>query len=135
MAAGETKLFQTDSLKLTKAVAIARQDLMVSQCSVEEKQALLEKDVAACAQAQNDMRRYRELHVRNAIATQVFEKQEVQCKQCDADVKHTEAPDRAGSGSVRAGAVESDDGREGLDRFVGLDADQRVCFGAIARAR
>jgi len=89
--AGKTKLFQTDSLKLSKAVAIARQDLTVAECSVAEKRAMLEKDLAAQAQHQNDVKRYRELLRRNAIAAQVLEQQEALCKQCDADVKHTKA--------------------------------------------
>ena len=39
--AGKTKLFQTDSLKLTKAEAIAKRALEVAEASVEEKLALL----------------------------------------------------------------------------------------------
>ena len=89
--AGKTKLFQTDSLKLTKAVAIAEHDLTVAECAVQEKEALLEKDLSAEAQAQNDVDRYRQLHQRKAIATQVLEQQEAQCKECDADVRHTQA--------------------------------------------
>jgi multidrug efflux pump subunit AcrA (membrane-fusion protein) len=89
--AKRTRLFQTDSVKLTKAVAIARQDLTVAECSVEEKRALLEKILAAQEQSRNDVTRYRELVRRNAIAAQVLEQQEAQCKQCDADVKHTQA--------------------------------------------
>ncbi|HUT90779.1 MAG TPA: efflux RND transporter periplasmic adaptor subunit [Thermoguttaceae bacterium] len=101
--AGKTKLFQTDSLKLTKAVAIAKQDLTVAQCSVQEKQALLEKDRAAQSQAQNDVNRYRELVRRNAVAVQILEEQEEECKQCDADVKHTQALiDLAGARSEQA---------------------------------
>ena len=89
--AGETKLFQTDALKLTKAVAISRQDLAVAQASVQEKQALLAKDLAARTQALNDVKRYRELLKRNAVAAQVAEQQETELQQCDADVRHTQA--------------------------------------------
>ena len=89
--AGKTRLFQTDSLKLTKAVAIATQDLTVAQCSVKEKQAMLEKDLASEAQAANDVKRYQELIRRDALAVQVLEQQEAKCKECAADVKHTEA--------------------------------------------
>jgi len=89
--AGKTRLFQTDSLKLTKALSIAEHDLTVAECSVREKEALLQKDLAGQAQAQNDLCRYRELHQRQAIATQVLEQQEARCKQCDADVQHTQA--------------------------------------------
>ncbi len=89
--AGQTKLFQTDSLKLTKAVDIARQDLAVAEASVQEKQALLAKDLAARKQASNDVNRYRELLKRNAVAAQVAEQQETRLQQCDADVQHTRA--------------------------------------------
>ena len=89
--AGKTKLFQTDALKLSKAVAIARQDLTVAECSVVEKQALLERNLAGREQAQNDVNRYRELRRRNAVAAQVLEQQESRCKERDADVKHSQA--------------------------------------------
>ena len=89
--AGTTKLFQTDALKLTKAVAIATQDLAVAQASVQEKHALLAKDVASRCQALNDVKRYRELLKRNAVAAQVAERQETELQQCDADVRHTQA--------------------------------------------
>jgi len=89
--AGETKLFQTDSLKLTKALAIATQVLAVAEASVEEKLALLDKDHAARGQALSDLGRYRELLKTNAIAAQVAEQQETRLQQCDADVKHTQA--------------------------------------------
>ncbi len=89
--AGKTKLFQTDSLKLTKAVAIAEHDLTVAECAVREKEAMLEKDLAAQTQAQNDLKRYEELTRRDALAKQVLEQQQARCKQCGADVKHTEA--------------------------------------------
>ncbi len=89
--AGKTRLFQTDALKLSKAVAIARQDLTVAECSVMEKQALLERNLAGQEQAQNDVNRYRELRRRNAVAAQVLEQQESRCKERDADVKHSHA--------------------------------------------
>ena len=88
--AGKSRLFQTDSLKLTKALAIAKQNLSVAEFAVKEKQALLEKDLVGREQVGNDVKRYRELAGRNAIAAQVLEQQEARYKQCDADVKHTE---------------------------------------------
>ena len=59
--AGKTQLFQTDSLKLTKAVAIARQGLQVAELSVEEKDANLEQVLANREQAEVDLERYRAL--------------------------------------------------------------------------
>jgi RND family efflux transporter MFP subunit len=89
--AGKTQLFQTDSLKLTKAVAIARHDLEVAKASVKEKRALLAKHEAAKRQALNDVNRYRELLKSNAVPAQVAEQQETHFEQSEADVQHTQA--------------------------------------------
>jgi multidrug resistance efflux pump len=74
--AGQTQLFQTDSLKLTKAVAIARQGLQVAELSVEEKDANLEQVLANKEQAEVDLERYRALIRENAIPRQLFDQQE-----------------------------------------------------------
>jgi len=89
--AGKTKLFQTDALKVTKAVAIAKQDLAVAEASVQEKQALLAKGLAARKQAMKDLSRYRGLLKTKAVAAQVAERQETRVQQCDADIEHTRA--------------------------------------------
>jgi len=86
--ANKTRLFQTDAVKLKKAVAIAEQNLTVAECSVREKEAMLEKNVATREQAQRDLARYRELLGRNAIAMQVVEQQEAEAKRAEADMKH-----------------------------------------------
>ncbi len=89
--AGTTKLFLTDSLKLEQAAAIARQQLTVSECSVREKQALLEKTQVALEQAMADLTRYRQLREQNAIAQQMVEHQAAQCRQLESDVRHTQS--------------------------------------------
>ncbi|HBO44752.1 MAG TPA: hypothetical protein DD670_12650 [Planctomycetaceae bacterium] len=89
--AGKTRLFQTDSLKLMKAVAIAKQNLAVSESTVREKEALLEKGLAVVDQAASDLRRYRALLQRDAIAAQAAEQQESHHKQCEADARHSQA--------------------------------------------
>lgn len=89
--AGTTKLFQTDSLKLEQAAAIAHQQLTVSECAVREKQALLEKTQVALEQAMADLTRYRHLREQNAIAQQVVEHQAAQCRQLESDVRHTQS--------------------------------------------
>ncbi len=91
MKADRTKLFQTDSLKLTTAVAIAEQALKVARSTLQEKRAALEKARAIQEQSSSDVNRYRALAQCNAIAKQALEHQESQCKQADADVKHAEA--------------------------------------------
>jgi RND family efflux transporter MFP subunit len=89
--AGKTQLFQTDSVKLSKAVALARQGLTVAECSVREKQAFLEQSLAHNDQAAKDLERYRELSSQNAISEQMYEQQGSQLKQAGAMVKHKQA--------------------------------------------
>lgn len=89
--AGKTRLFQTDSVKLSKAVELARQQLTVAECSVREKQANLEQSIAQNDQAAKDLERYRELAKKNAVSAQVFEQQGTQVRQAEAMVKHKRA--------------------------------------------
>jgi len=87
----KTRLFQTDSLKLTKAVVMAEQGLTVAEHSVREKEASLEQMLAEKEQAKVDLERYRELIRHNAVPQQLFEQQESRFKQSSAMVKHSEA--------------------------------------------
>lgn len=86
--AGQTRLFQTDAVKLTQAVAIAREQVTVAECAVREKEALLEKTMVGLQVAQADLARYRDLAQQSAIARQVVEHQEAQVRQLEADVRH-----------------------------------------------
>ncbi len=88
---GKTRLFQTDSLKLTKGVAIAQQGLRVAELSVSEKEARLEQVLADRGQAKADLERYQKLVHHHAISRQQFEQQESRFKQASAMVKHAEA--------------------------------------------
>jgi len=87
----KTRLFQTDSLKLTKAVAMGEQGLTVAEYSVREKEASLEQMLADKEQAKVDLERYRELIRHNAVPRQLVEQQESRFKQSSAMVKHSEA--------------------------------------------
>lgn len=89
--AGQTKLFQSDALKLTKAVAIARQGLQVAELSVEEKEANLEQVQAGREQAESDAQRYRALVLDHAIPKQLHDQHETRLKQACALVRHGEA--------------------------------------------
>jgi RND family efflux transporter MFP subunit len=86
--AGKTKLFQTDSVKLTQAVAIAQEQVTVAECAVREKEALLDKTLVGQQVAEADLARYKDLAQRNAVARQVLEHQEAQVRQFEADVRH-----------------------------------------------
>ncbi len=89
--AKKTNLFQTDSLKLTKALAVARQILTVAECSVDEARARLEHMLADKEQAERDLKRYEELARGNAVPMQLLEKQQTGYKQAMAAVKDVEA--------------------------------------------
>lgn len=89
--AGKTQLFQTDSVKLSKAVALAGQQLTVAECSVREKQASLEQSIAQNDQAAKDLERYRELARQNAVSAQMYEQQSTQARQAEAMVTHKRA--------------------------------------------
>ena len=88
--AGVTKLFQTDSLKLSKAVAIAQENLRVAECALREKEALREKTLIAKEQAERDLRRYEELLATNGVSRQIVEHQRAAVRQLEADLKHVE---------------------------------------------
>ncbi len=88
--AGVTKLFQTDSLKLTKALAIARENLRVAECALKEKEALREKTLVAKKQAERDLKRYEELLATNGVSQQMVEHQRALVEQLAVDIKHVE---------------------------------------------
>jgi RND family efflux transporter MFP subunit len=89
--AEQTQLFQTDALKLTKAVAIAGQGLQVAELSVQEKAANLEQVRANRELAELDLERYQALIRENAIPRQLFDQHQTRCKQARAMVRHAEA--------------------------------------------
>ncbi len=86
--AHETKLFQTDSLTLEKALEIARQEYIVGQHTVREKQANLERLQADFAKAEQDYRRGKKLLEQHAISTSAFEECESRYLQGQALIKH-----------------------------------------------
>lgn len=86
--ANKTRLFQTDSLKLTKAVEISRQDVAVARLGAREAEANLERIQADFDKAEIDYHRFKRLHEQNAVTLDVFERQESRYKQTAAGLKH-----------------------------------------------
>ena len=84
----ETKLFQTDSLTLEKALEIARQEHIVAQHAVREKQANLERLQADFTKAEQDYKRGKKLLEQHAISTSAFEEYESRYLQGQALIKH-----------------------------------------------
>jgi len=68
--AGKTQLFQTDRLKLDKAVEIARQERSVAECAVRVNQANLESIQADYDKARIDYERYQRLFESDRAVTQ-----------------------------------------------------------------
>ena len=88
VVAGETKLFDVDSLKLQKTVAIREQDLAVSVCARREKEANAERVEADFNKAKLDYERHKRLLKEKVVTTSVFEQFESRYQQALALRKH-----------------------------------------------
>ncbi len=89
--AGKTKLFQTDAVKLQKAVQIAERKCAVAECTVREKQANRERVQADFHKVELDYERYKRLFTEDhAVTKNVFELQESKYLQLKAALKHAQ---------------------------------------------
>jgi RND family efflux transporter MFP subunit len=87
--AGETDLFQTDSLKLQKAVESSREELAVTEYTVLERQANLEQVEADYDKVKLDYERYKRLYEEDkAVTENAFEIKESEFLQATARKKH-----------------------------------------------
>lgn len=91
VVAGKTKLFQIDSLKVTKEVALARQGLLVGEAALREKRARMEQAVADKQQVERDAGRFQQLADQNAISLQQAEQYAARLQQAVAAVKDAQA--------------------------------------------
>ncbi|MBN1342197.1 MAG: efflux RND transporter periplasmic adaptor subunit [Phycisphaerae bacterium] len=89
--AGETRLFQTDHVKLAKEVEVKRRELAVAQSNLLEKQASLECSRADLEKAEFDWNRQQDLHLRAAASKVELVWAEKENKRCASMVKHSEA--------------------------------------------
>lgn len=89
--ANETKLFQTDALKLKKTVEIEKHELAVAQCERREKVANLEKTEADLHKTELDYNRFKRLFEKQAVTADAFEQQESRYKQILAFRKYAQA--------------------------------------------
>jgi len=88
--AGKTRLFQTDALKLQKAVEIARQQHAVARCAVLEKRANLERVAADTRKAELDFGRAKELFAKTVISKSAYDADESTYLQAAAAQKHAQ---------------------------------------------
>jgi multidrug efflux pump subunit AcrA (membrane-fusion protein) len=84
VVAGQTRLFQTDAVKLQQAVLIAEHDLAVARCGQRQAEANLEKVAADLHKGELDYRRFERLLAEGATTADVFEQQESRYRQLQA---------------------------------------------------
>jgi len=87
VVAGETKLFQVDTVKVLKAVTLSEQDLAVTRCGLREAQAQLEKIEADLNKADLDWDRFQRLREKGVVSQDLLEQQESRQKQTSAGKK------------------------------------------------
>jgi len=91
VSAGQTHLFQTDALKLQKAVEVAQQNLAIARCGRREKEAYQERLTADFEKARIDYERHQLLYESNSIAVDVLEQQQSRYRQSVAMCKHAQS--------------------------------------------
>ena len=89
---GKTKLFQTDKVKVTQAVEIAKQSVAVAEAGLKARKATVERVQADFDKAQTDYERYKRLYQNDQAVTQnAFESQESRFKQLKAALDEAKA--------------------------------------------
>jgi RND family efflux transporter MFP subunit len=91
VVATQTKLFQTDAVKLEQNVTIREHDLAVVLCAEKQAKASLEKVTADFEKAELDFKRYERLLAKDATTQDIFEQQQSNYKQLAANVKVSQA--------------------------------------------
>jgi len=91
VVADQTKLFQTDAVKLEQNVTIREHDLAVTRCALQQAEAGLEKVTADFEKAELDFKRFERLLEKEATTQDVFEQQQSNYKQVAASRKVSQA--------------------------------------------
>jgi len=92
VTAGETKLFQTDKIKLTRALESAEQQVEVAVAAVRARAATVARIQADLAKVQLDYDRYKRLYERDkAVTRSAWEAQESHLKQVQAGLAEAKA--------------------------------------------
>ena len=91
VVAAQTKLFQTDAVKLEQNVTIREHDLAVARCAQRQAEASLEKITADYEKAELDFKRYERLLEQGATTQDIFEQQRSDYKQLAASMKVSQA--------------------------------------------
>ena len=91
VAAGITRLFQTDHVKLKRAVEIAGHQVDVSAAVVSARRATLARVKANLDKIRLDLERYQRLYEQGAVTQNVLETQETMMKAAAAELAEVEA--------------------------------------------
>jgi len=101
VVAGQTKLFQTDSITLQQNLTISEHALAVARCAQRQTQANLEKVSADFDKAELDFQRFERLLEKKAATQDVFEQQQSRYKQIAAAKKLAKAQVELAAEQVR----------------------------------
>jgi RND family efflux transporter MFP subunit len=85
---GQTSLFQTDSIVLEKALEIARQNLKVAHCTVQEKEANMKVTEVELKKATSDYNRYNKLIEQKVVSQDAFEDVQTNFEKQEATLRH-----------------------------------------------
>lgn len=91
VVAGQTKLFQTDALKLAKAVEIAKHHVAIAESFLRERKASQELEQAGYDQAVIDLKHYKTLHKKGVATAHEYDMAETKFKSTAAMLKHAKA--------------------------------------------
>ena len=85
--AGQTRLFQTDPVKLAKTLEVRGHEVNVAENSLREKQASVEKSEAEFDKTEYDWKRYRDLYEKGASSDDELESAETEYRRSAAQLK------------------------------------------------
>lgn len=91
VVAGQTPLFQTDALRLEKALEVSRQDLSMARLGRKERAAYQERIVADFEKAKIDYERHQLLYENKSIPIDALEQQQSRYRQAVAMCKHAQS--------------------------------------------
>ena len=94
-------LFESDAVKVEKAVEASKHDLAVARCAKREKDANLERVQADLDKAEIDVQRFERLHKTGSVPLDALEQQQSRFKQTKAMLKHARSLVDLGTEQVR----------------------------------
>ncbi|MCD4825770.1 MAG: efflux RND transporter periplasmic adaptor subunit [Phycisphaerae bacterium] len=91
VVAGQTRLFQTDAMKLTKAVEIAKHQVTIAESSLRERKAFQKREQADHDQAVINLNRYKVLREKRVATAYEYDTAETKFKSTAAMLEHAKA--------------------------------------------